>query len=62
MGFKYINKGVIYVPVDANATKEEMDKLIDDYKSTNKTVILLKSGKQDIKSTLTELIKTRLHT
>lgn len=62
MGFKYIDNGIIYVPVSADATKEEVDKLIANYKSTNKTIVLLRGGKQDIKPTLTELIKTRLYT
>lgn len=61
MGFKYIDNGIIYVPVSADATKEEVNKLIANYKSTNKTIVLLRSGKQEIKPTLTELIKTRLH-
>ena len=62
MGFKYIDSGIIYVPVGVDATKEEVDKLIANYKSTSKTIVLLRSGKQDIKPTLTELIKTRMRT
>ena len=55
---KYIDKGVIYVPVEPH---EDVKKIIASYKSTGKTIVALKSGKQNMKDILTNVIKTRLN-
>lgn len=55
---KYIDKGVIYVQVEQH---EDIKKIIARYKSTGKTIVALKSGKQNIKDVLTNIIKTRLN-
>lgn len=55
---KYIDKGVIYVPIEP---QEDVKKIIANYKSTGKTVVAFKSGKQNMKDVLTNIIKTRLH-
>ena len=55
---KYIDKGVIYVPVEPY---EDVKKIIASYKSTGKTIVALKSGKQNMKDILTNVIKTRLN-
>ena len=55
---KYIDKGVIYVQADQ---QEDIEKIIAKYKSTGKTVVVLKSGKQNMKDVLINIIKTRLN-
>lgn len=59
---KYIDKGIIYIPIDKDTTKEEMDKLKQQYSTENKTIVFLRSGGQNIKNILSELIKARLTT
>lgn len=59
---KYIDKGIIYIPIDKDTTKEEMDKLKQQYSTENKTIVFLRSGGQNMKNILSELIKARLTT
>lgn len=59
---KYIEKGIIYIPIDKDTTKEEMDKLKQQYAAEDKTIVFLRSGNQNMKNILSELIKTRLTT
>ena len=54
---KYIDKGVIYVPANP---QEDVKKIIARYKSTGKTIVILKSGEQNMRNILTNIIKTRL--
>lgn len=56
---KYIDKGIIYIPISKNATKEEMDKLKAQH--PNKTVVFLRSGEEDIKTVISKLIRARLN-
>ena len=56
---KYIDKGVIYVPIEP---QEDVKKIIANYKSIGKTVVVFKSGKENMKDILTNIIKTMLHT
>lgn len=56
---KHIDKGIIYLPI---CNEADINNLIAEYKSTGKTIVLLRSGKQDMKNILKELIKTRLNT
>ena len=55
---KYLDKCVIYVQADQ---QEDIEKIIARYKSTGKTVVVLKSGKQNMKDVLINIIKTRLN-
>ena len=55
---KYIDRGVIYIQVDP---QEDIKKIMARYKSTGKTVVILKSGKQNMKDVLADMIKTRLN-
>lgn len=57
---KYIDKGVVYITINKDTTQEEMDILKTQYAVENKTVVFLRSGVQDMKNVLSELIKTRL--
>ena len=59
---KYIDKGIIYIPIDKDTTKEEMNKLKQQYSTENKTIVFLRSGGQNMKNILSELIKARLTT
>lgn len=54
MSLKYVDNGLVYI---SNINKEDLKK----YQSSDKTIVLLKSGNQDMKSIFTELIKTRLN-
>ena len=55
---KYIDKGVVYIQIDHSTTKEEMDTLKEQYK--NKTIVFLKNGTHNIKSTISSLLKASL--
>jgi hypothetical protein len=58
---KYVDKGIVYVPIDKDTTKEEMDKLKASYIEQGKTVVFLRSGSKDMKTVIGELIRTRLN-
>lgn len=58
---KYIDRGIVYIPIDKNTTKEEMGKLKASYIEQGKTVVFLRSGDKDMKTILGELIRTRLN-
>lgn len=55
---KHIDRGVVYIPVDDNTSN--LNQIIEEHK--NHTVVLFRSGKQNIKNILTELIKTTCNT
>ena len=57
---KHIDKGVIYLPINNDMSEEDVDKIIQDNLCYGKTIVLLRSGKSNIKNILSELIKTRL--
>ena len=59
---KHIDRGVIYVPIDNNMTDQEVNKIIEEHKKLGRTIVLCRSGKQNIKNILKELIKTTLNT
>jgi hypothetical protein len=59
---KYVDKGIVYIPIDKDATKEEMDNLKAPYIEEGKTVIFLRSGDKDMRTVLRELIRARLTT
>lgn len=54
---KYVDKGIIYIPIDKDTTKEAMDKLRSEH--TDKTVVFLRSGDQDMKKVLYNFIVPR---
>lgn len=56
---KYVDKGIIYIPIDKDTTKEAMDKLRSEH--TDKTVVFLRSGDQDMKKVLYNFIVPRWH-
>lgn len=57
---QHIDKGVIYLPINNQMSDEEIEQLIQEHQASGKTVVLLRSGKYDMKNILKELIKTRL--
>ena len=56
---KYVDKGIVYIPISKDTTKEEMDKLRTQH--PNKTVVFLRSGEEDMKTILSKLIRARLN-
>jgi hypothetical protein len=54
---KYVDRGIVYVPIDKNTTKEEMDKLRSEH--ADKTIVFLRSGNQDMKKVLYNFIVPR---
>lgn len=54
---KYVDRGIVYIPIDKDATKEEMDKLRLEH--TDKTIVFLRSGNQDMKKVLYNFIVPR---
>lgn len=58
---KYVDSGIVYIPIDKDTTKEEMDKLKASYIEQGKTVVFLRSGDKDMKTIIGELIRTRLN-
>lgn len=57
---KHVDKGIIYLPIDNDMDDSEINSMIEEYQSTGKTIVLLRSGKSNMKTILKELIKTRL--
>lgn len=58
---KYVDKGIVYIPIDKDTTKDEMDQLKASYIEQGKTVVFLRSGDKDMKTVIRELIRTRLN-
>lgn len=58
---KYVDGGIVYIPIDKDTTKEEMDKLKASYIGQGKTVVFLRSGDKDMRTVVGELIRTRLN-
>lgn len=58
---KYVDKGIVYIPIDKNTTKEEMDKIKVLYIEQGRTVVFIRSGDKDMKTVIGELIRTRLN-
>lgn len=57
---KYIDKGIIYIPIDKDTTKEEMDKLRVPYSLKGQTVVFLRSGDQNMKTAIINLLNASL--
>lgn len=58
---KYVDRGIVYIPIDKDTTKEEMNKLKAPYIEQGKTIVFLRSGDKDMKTVIGELIRTRLN-
>ena len=58
---KYIDRGVVYIPIDQDTTKEEMDRLKAPYIEQDRVVVFFRSGDKDMKTVIRELIRTRLN-
>ena len=56
---KYLNKGIVYIPINNNTTKEEMDKLRLEH--NNKTVVFLRSGDGNMQKILLNFLVPRWH-
>jgi hypothetical protein len=54
---KYVDIGMVYIPIDKDATKEEMERLRAQH--PNKTVIFLRSGNENMKKVLLNFIVPR---
>ena len=54
----HLDKGVLYVPVNGS---ESVQDIYEKYKDTDKTIVIFRSGKTDMKHILKELLKTRLN-
>ena len=58
---KYVDRGIVYIPIDKDTAKEEMKKLKAPYTEQGKVVVFLRGGDKDIKTVIGELIRTRLN-
>ena len=54
---KYVDKGIVYIPISKDTTKEEMNELKTQH--PNKTVVFLRSGEEDMKKVLLNFIVLR---
>lgn len=57
---KHIDKGLIYIPVYDDTSKQEISQIVNE--KSGKTVVLFRSGKNNMNNILKELVKTALHT
>ena len=55
---KYLDRGVIYISITTDTTKEEIDTMKEQYK--DKTIVCLRSGKTDMNIVLKNLLKASL--
>ena len=56
---KYIDKGIVYVPINKNTTKEEIELLKTQH--PNKTTVFLRSGDENMQKILLNFIVPRWH-
>ena len=54
---KYVDRGIVYIPIGKGTTKEDMDKLRSEHQG--KTVVFLRSGDQDMTKVLYNFIVPR---
>ena len=59
---QHIDRGVIYLPIHNDMSDAQIDELIKEHQQHNKTIVLFRSGKYNMKNILQELLKTRLTT
>ena len=56
---KYVDKGIVYIPIKHDTTQEEINQLKEQHK--NKTIVFLRSGKDDMQKNLFNFIVLRWH-
>ena len=56
---KYLDKGIIYIPINKNTTKEDMDRLRIEHQ--DKTIVFLRSGDGNMQKILLNLLVPRWH-
>lgn len=54
---KYVDKGIVYIPIKHDTTQEEINQLKEQHK--NKTIVFLRSGKDDMQKNLFNFIVLR---
>ncbi len=54
---KYVDKGIIYIPINKDTTKAEMDDIKQKYQ--DKTIVFLRSGNEDIKKNILNFLVLR---
>lgn len=54
---KYIDQGIIYIPIKHDTTTQEMNKLRAQYQ--NKTIVFLRSGNENMQKNLLNFIVPR---
>lgn len=54
---KYVDRGIVYIPIGKYTTKEEMNELRSEHQ--DKTIVFLRSGDQDMKKVLYNFIVPR---
>ena len=59
---QHIDRGVIYLPIHKDMSDAQVNELIKEYQQQQKTIVLFRSGKYDMKHILKELLKTRITT
>lgn len=59
---KHIDRGIVYVPVDDHASDQEINKTIEEHRKLGHTIVLFRSGKNNIKNILKELIEATMNT
>lgn len=57
---RHLDRGIVYIPINQNTTEEEMDKLKAPYIKEGRTVVFLRSGKRNIKTTISNLLNASL--
>ena len=55
---KYLDKGVLYIAISNDTTKEEMNLIKEQYK--NQTVVFIRSGQTNMKIILTNLLNASM--
>lgn len=56
----YINRGIVYIPIDKKTTKEEMNNIKTKYLIKGQTVVFLREGNQNIKKVISDLLNANL--
>ena len=59
---KHIDRGVIYIHVDDNVLDQEINKTIEEHKKLGHTIVLFRSGKNNMKNILKEWIGVTINT
>ena len=55
---KYLDRGIIYIHIDKNTKAEEMERIKKVY--SDKVVVFLRSGNQNMNTTISNLLKASL--